>query len=145
MINYRTDENNIIISPVDKSQKVALEGYKQTNKNICVGMIDNLDNTFSNPVIEPTQEDINKHIETLVQGHLDQSAEDWGYDSILHAVSYIGDPDITYNKEGVMFRNWRSAVWVYVNAERVKFEQGLRTIPSDADLIVELPLLSNYQ
>lgn len=85
------------------------------------------------------------NFEKLIQGHLDQSAQKRGYDNIFTAVSYAGSPDTTFNNEGVMFRNWRSAVWVYVNTERVKFEAGTRTIPSDDDLIAELPLLVTYQ
>jgi hypothetical protein len=88
---------------------------------------------------------LSKHIETLVQGHLDQTANDWGYDNIISAVSYIGSPNTTYNNEGVMFRNWRDGIWVYVNAERVKFEAGTRAMPTDAELIAELPLLATYQ
>ena len=72
MTNYKINENSIIIAPVDKSSKVAIEGFKQTSKTICVGMIDNLDDTFSNPVVEPTppskEEQLSKLIVTISSG-----------------------------------------------------------------------------
>jgi len=42
MINYKVDENNIVIL-VDKSKKVAIDGFLQTTENICAGMVKNSD------------------------------------------------------------------------------------------------------
>ena len=95
-------------------------------------------------VILQTQNTIDS-ISSKVQAHLDTTAKEWGYDTIYTAVGYIGDPDATFNSEGIMFRNWRSAVWVYVNAEQVKLENAQRTMPTDAELIAELPLLDTYK
>lgn len=95
--------------------------------------------------LTPTKEEISNNIKTLVQTHLDKTALEWGYDNIYTAITYIGDPNAEFNTEGIMFRNWRSAVWVYVNAEQQKLKDGLRTIPTDAELIAELPLLDTYK
>lgn len=92
-----------------------------------------------------TQDTTSKVISNLVQGHLDEAAKEWGYDSIYTAVGYVGDPNPTFNSEAIMFRNWRSAVWVYVNAEQVKLQNAARTMPTDAELIAELPLLDTYK
>lgn len=81
----------------------------------------------------------------LVQNHLDKNAKEWGYDNIYTAIGYIGDPHIEFDLEGQMFRNWRSDVWVYVNQELAKLQQGLRTIPTEAEAIAELPLLDTYR
>lgn len=86
-----------------------------------------------------------KAISTLVQGHLDSTAKEWGYDSIYTAVGYLGDPNPTFNSEAIMFRNWRSAVWVHVNAEQVKLQNGQRTMPTAPELLTELPLLSTFK
>jgi ATP-dependent protease ClpP protease subunit len=70
MINYKIDKNNRIIH-VDKSSKVALKDHKQTDKDIVYGMIDNLDDTFSNPQISQEildskyNEKIDKDIEKI--------------------------------------------------------------------------------
>lgn len=85
------------------------------------------------------------HLKKIVQNHLDATSKSWGYDSIYTAIGYIGDPNDIFNKEGLMFRNWRSAVWTYVNEELAKLKQGLRTIPTEEEAIAELPLLDTYR
>ena len=89
--------------------------------------------------------EISDNITNLVQKKLDTTSKEWGYDTIYTAVGYIGDPNPTFNSEAIMFRNWRSAVWVYVNAEQVKLQNAQRTMPTDAELIAELPLLDTYK
>lgn len=91
-----------------------------------------------------TEETLNE-FKDIVQKHLDKTANDWGYDNIYTAIGYIGDPHIEFDLEGQMFRNWRSAVWVYVNQELAKLQQGLRTIPTESEAIAELPLLDTYR
>ncbi len=89
-------------------------------------------------------EALTKHITELVQKHLDTVAQGMRYDNIYTAISYIGDPDTTFHNEGTQLRDWRSAVWIYVNTEVTKVGLGQRTTPSDAELIAELPLVKNY-
>lgn len=96
-------------------------------------------------LIKLQNENTIKKITPLVQTHLDKTALEWGYDNIYTAITYIGDPNVEYNTEGIMFRNWRSAVWVYVNSEQQKLKDATRTIPTDAELIAELPILDTYK
>lgn len=76
-----------------------------------------------------------------ITAHLDAVVRERGYDSILSAVSYPGDPDPQYNADGRAARAWRSAVWRYVNAELDKVLAGERAQPSVAELIAELPVI----
>lgn len=50
------------------------------------------------------------------QDHLDATAHAWGYDDIRSACSYVGDPYPRFHAEGTALRNWRSAVWAYLDA-----------------------------
>jgi hypothetical protein len=95
-------------------------------------------------LLEKASQDLTKHVSKIVQNHLDTTATDWGYDTIYTAIGYVGDPDPTFNSEGTMFRNWRSAVWVYVNEEKAKLINGQRTLPTDSEMLAELPLLEAY-
>ncbi len=105
-----------------------------------------LDDTLIQQEIMKIQlEDGIKSVSRIVQHHLDTTAKEWGYDTIYTAVGYIGDPDPAFNSEAIMFRNWRSAVWVYVNAEQTKLQNAQRTMPTDAELIAELPSLDTYK
>jgi hypothetical protein len=62
--------------------------------------------------IEPSAEDIEKNYVSITQNYLDSTAKNYGYDSILSAVSYAEDTfNQTYQLEGKAFLNWRSNVW----------------------------------
>lgn len=74
-----------------------------------------------------------------IRHHLDEIARARGYDSILSAASYDGDP--VYGAEGAAAKAWRSAVWAYAYTELAKVQAGQRTQPSVAELIAELPAM----
>lgn len=92
-----------------------------------------------------TVEQQKDQLKTNVQNFMDYTATQWGYDNIYTAIGYIGDPYEQFDKEGQMFRNWRSAVWVYVNQELAKLQQGLRQLPTEDEAIAELPLLETFR
>jgi len=51
------------------------------------------------------------NLKVWVQALLDSTAQVYGYDSILAAVSYAGDPLPAFAAEGDALKAWRSAVW----------------------------------
>jgi hypothetical protein len=69
MVNYKIDESNIVIL-VDKSKKVALDGWKQTETNIVCGMLDNGDDTFSIPEIVKTADEISREKEAQIASEI---------------------------------------------------------------------------
>lgn len=53
-------------------------------------------------------------IAVKIQKILDSKAQEFGYDSIMSAISYLGDPiNITFANEATAFKEWRSRVWTY--------------------------------
>lgn len=77
----------------------------------------------------------------LVQKHLDVSAQNKGYDSILCACSYASVPNV-YQSEGIIFTQWRSEVWTKAYTILNSVISGTVTVPTEAQLIAELPVLS---
>lgn len=78
-----------------------------------------------------------------VQQHLDELAQDYGYDSIASAVTYADEPAVPkFQAEGVAFRAWRSLVWAYCYAQLDAVANGDRAQPSIGELIAELPALN---
>lgn len=134
MINYTTDENNIIVQ-VDKSSKKALEGYKQTNENICPEMIDNLDGTFSNPVTVPNIE-VYKQAQ---QAHVLEVLKSKDYDSLQNLALYTSRPTSIYHDEAVALADWNEACIIagYQTLNDVK--DNLREMPTVDEYIAELP------
>ena len=77
----------------------------------------------------------------VVQQHLDAAAKSRGYDNIFTAVTYADEPAVpTFQAEGAEFRRWRSVVWGYCYQVMTAVQAGVRSAPTEAELINELQL-----
>lgn len=80
-------------------------------------------------------------IVSAVQGHLDATAKNLGYDDIFSAVTYADEPSVPkFQTEGQALRAWRSLVWEKCYAELARVVSGERTIPTPEEAIAELPV-----
>ena len=101
----------------------------------------------ANPVPSPEeiQERIQKQLTDAVQRVLDVKAQDLNYDSCLSVCSYIDTGVPKFDAEGRAFRSWRSAVWAKGYEILAQVQAGQRAIPTEGQLIAELPkLVINY-
>lgn len=95
--------------------------------------------TFTAPAPpSQTPEQIAAALEAAVQRHLDAVAIAAGYDSILSACSYAAAPN-PYQHEAVAFLTWRGAVWAHCYQVLTDAQAGNRVVPTEAELIAELP------
>lgn len=94
---------------------------------------------------EPTQEEIEAQIQQqltdAVQHVLDAKAQELNYDSCLSVCSYIDTGVAKFDAEGKAFRSWRSAVWAKGYEILAQVQAGQRAIPTEEELIAELPEL----
>ena len=90
---------------------------------------------------EPTPEQIQKQLTDAVQRVLDNKAKELNYDSCLSVCSYIDTGVAKFDAEGRAFRAWRSAVWAKGYEILAQVQAGQRGIPTEAELIAELPEL----
>lgn len=68
------------------------------------------------------------------QNLLDTTAQSWGYDNIISAVSYMTSNSPQYSADGTALSNWRDAVWT----KAYTIEAG--TLPATVnDFLVQLP------
>ena len=98
---------------------------------------------------EPTQEEIEARVQSqwtdAVQHVLDAKAQELNYDSCLSVCSYIDTGVSKFDAEGRAFRAWRSAVWAMGYEILAQVQAGQRSIPTEEQLIAELPkLVINY-
>lgn len=98
---------------------------------------------------EPSQEEkqakLQKQLTDAVQHVLDAKAQELNYDSCLSVCSYIDTGVPKFDAEGRAFRAWRSAVWAKGYEILAQVQSGQRAIPTEAELISELPkLVINY-
>ncbi|WP_420836861.1 hypothetical protein [Aquabacter cavernae] len=91
--------------------------------------------------VPPSPAALTAHGAAIVQAHLDATAQERRYDSAQTAVSYRDDPNPQFAAEGEALFAWRSAVWTAALAILAEVEAGVRPIPSDAELIAELPAM----
>ncbi|MFU2050600.1 hypothetical protein [Bordetella hinzii] len=96
---------------------------------------------LANPTLTP--EEIQNQKVALVQKYMDDAARALRYDSIANAITYADEPSVPkFQAEGLAFRAWRSRVWEKCYEILDEVQSGARGIPSDEELIDELPPFS---
>lgn len=80
---------------------------------------------------------------TAVQSHMDSTAQSSGYDDIKTACTYADESAVPqFQSEGQAFRAWRSLVWAYCYEIMADVLDGKRQVPTEEQLIAELPKLT---
>lgn len=99
-------------------------------------------NIDKQPFPAPTHAQIETQKVALVQAHMDAAAQALNYDNIATACTYADEPSVPkFQAEGQAFRAWRSAVWSKCYSILAAVNAGTTPVPSDTDLIAELPAL----
>lgn len=91
------------------------------------------------PTKEEIQAQIQKQLTDAVQRVLDNKAQELNYDDCLSVCSYIDTGVAKFDAEGKAFRAWRSAVWAKGYEILAQVQAGERDIPTEAELLSELP------
>lgn len=92
-------------------------------------------------VVAATPEEIQAAFMQFVQEHLDARARERGYDGILSAASYATSVNPRFGPEGAAYRDWRDAVWSHCYQVLADVQASARPVPTEAELIAELPAL----
>lgn len=91
------------------------------------------------PPPPPTPEQTRKALTEAVQKRLDAEAGSRGYDGILSLASYAASTHPPFAAEGRAGADWRDAVWGHCYLVLADVQAGRRAIPSEAELLAELP------
>ena len=79
------------------------------------------------------------HAINTIQGILDAKAQEYGYDHILSASSYVTSTFPKFKAEGTAFAKWRDDVWLYCYSVLAEWEAGTSKITTEDELIASLP------
>jgi len=77
-------------------------------------------------------------LEQVVQSYLDGEAQKLGYDNIVSACTYASASN-PFQEEGQSFVSWRGNVWKTCYQILEDVEAGIREVPTEAELLAELP------
>ena len=90
----------------------------------------------------PTEQQQTAEFTNAVQSWMDSQAKLFGYDDIGVAITYAEEPAVPkFQREGRVFRAWRSSCWEYCFAQLAAVKSGERVALTHLDLVDGLPLL----
>lgn len=78
---------------------------------------------------------------SVIQSTLDEKAKERNYDHILSLCTYATSNDPKFSGEGQVGVAWRDEVWAKGYSILADVEAGIRAIPTEAELIAELPAM----
>lgn len=133
MISYKTDVNNVVIQ-VNKSSKVGLQGYKQTEKEIFCEMIDNLNDTFTTPTIQKTEDELKVVYKGYYLAVWENKLKELQYDSIA-TVDFWAKRELSiYYTEANNLLNWYESI----------INKNIQIISDVKNSIIPLPTKDEY-
>lgn len=87
----------------------------------------------------PTPEAVQHELLLAVDRRLNSAAQARGYDSIVTAALRAALPDSPFHAEGVAFGTWMDETYAHCYAVLAQVQAGERAIPTEAELMDELP------
>lgn len=94
------------------------------------------------PPPAPNPTDIQAHLVSVVQVHLDALARSRNYDGILSLCSYATSTHPVFGAEGRAGLAWRDACWAHCYQVMADVQASLRPIPTADQLVDELPAMT---
>lgn len=91
-----------------------------------------------------TPEQAAKRLEAALDAHIDSVAHSYGYNDIGRMASYSTSNDIKFGKEGRAAVDWRDACYNLAISIQKDVKDGKRDIPTEAELIAEMPLFESF-
>lgn len=93
-------------------------------------------------VVPPSIDELRAQLTIAVQAHLDSIAKERGYDDILSCATYATSTNPQFAGEGQACVSWRDAVWGACYAIMADVLAGNRPVPSEGELLAELPAMA---
>lgn len=95
--------------------------------------------------LEETPEQTIKRLDSAIERHIQAVMDAKGYESIERLIgAYSNSTNPVWKAEANAAGNWLTAIWEYSLQVIADVEAGTRTIPTEAELIAELPLFETF-
>jgi hypothetical protein len=143
-------ENGVVTNVILLSEN--FEGDSWGGKQLVVSEIAAIGDSYVNgqfvkpePEIEPeTPEQAAERLELALDGHIDSVAKSYRYTSIHTMVTYATSEHPTFGAEGKAAVLFRDACYAKAIEIQDAVQAGQRDIPTEAELIAEMPLITNF-
>ena len=132
---YSDEQGTRVETPVDRSS----ERIVGTSREVRGGVL-YVEHTTVALTAAEVEEMRQKEIINAVQAHMDNEARKKGYDDIKSASDYAGTLN-EFQAEGEAALKWRAACWAYCYKVLADVKSGMRTAPTAAELVSELPAI----
>lgn len=90
------------------------------------------------PALPQPQEEVISMFVVAAQRALDKQATDWGYDSMLTAISYVNSNSVKFRNEAVALNRWRDELWNTAITVQNAVIAGTQPAPGSPDAFVAL-------
>ena len=145
---HTTDEGVTYANLTDPAVRSALgvteipDPIRESDVTHFVSEIDEAPYVINTPKpIETVMQYHQNRLTQLVQAYLDEAPRARGYDGILSACTYATSTKPRFAAEGQACVEWRDDVWTKCYEMLDQVTAGERPIPTDEELISELPVL----
>ena len=130
MKHYKDGSNNIYAYESDGSQDAFIKPGLTPITNIELTVLR-----------QPSLPEAKAALTAVVQSHIDATARTSNYDGILSLCSYAASTHPKFGPEGLAGVAWRDAVWAACYAILADVQAGQRAVPTEAELLAELPVM----
>ena len=120
----------------DATKRVAVRTNDDSSCQSCLVSVLPLGTKISDELIVDRQK---QNAINRVQACMDAKAQEYGYDHILSASSYVTSTFPKFKAEGIAFAKWRDDVWLHCYFVLAEWEAGTSKITTEDELIASLP------
>lgn len=92
-------------------------------------------------VAEEQEQATKRRLTLAVQRYMDEVAQKRNYDHIISCCTYATSQNPKFSAEGQAAVEWRDAVWMKCYQVLDDVTNGVKAIPTEAELIAELPVI----
>lgn len=95
-------------------------------------------------VINETSEQIVARLDAAIESHIQATVKAMGYNNLERMAVYLSSTNTTWAAEATAAPIWVTALWEKALAIQADVEAKNRPIPSEIELIAEMPLFKDF-